>query len=212
MRRVHLAILAVAVFGCEPVPAIDSSEFRDSDEPSSGGNGGGGGSSPGGGGGSGAADPGGCRTSTSCGFDQVCVRGECTPALDRAWTITVLGFEAATTKPNGDGWDIGGGAPDPYAVFGLLNAGGTEYTTFCSTVAIADSFRGSWNEDCDFVIPSGGALGIDVWDGDLADPDSMLSVAAFGNDGLMDILKQYGSSLEYSNGNVSLFFRVDPTF
>lgn len=114
-----------------------------------------------------------CTGSEICicpgGPDDACTgTGTCTVASGRMYLIELDYVLTDTTKLNGDPWDVGGGAPDPFAILSLntVSQGASTY--------ISDTFSAQWAEPVPswtLTLTSGAALRLDAWDYDISDHD-----------------------------------------
>lgn len=150
--------------------------------------------------GGGASGAGGCTFADECDALEFCHLEACQPVLGREFSI-VLGTGTAVTDA---GWDVGGGAPDPFV--SVTMDGGRP----CVSSTRSDTFTPTWSEVCDVVLSEGGELVIEMDDEDVASADPMLIFTARGSDDLV-ALAVIGY-VEVSNDSASLSFEVVPTF
>ncbi|MCA9532216.1 MAG: hypothetical protein KC593_01005 [Myxococcales bacterium] len=105
------------------------------------------------------------------GPDSECTgTGTCAVASGRSYLIELDYILADTTKPDGSAWDVGGGAPDPYAVV-TLNSIPRGPSTY-----IPDTFNAQWADPVPswtLTLTTGSNLRIDAWDDDISDDDWM---------------------------------------
>lgn len=110
---------------------------------------------PGGGGGGGCS-----AVQDTCTGETVCVSGSCVAAFPRVYAISAINIALPTTN-QGATWDVGGGAPDPFAV---ISVNGTMAAT---TSAVQDVFTatlpGPWNIT---INAAGSTLLVDIFDED----------------------------------------------
>lgn len=155
---------------------------------------------------------GGCDYSFECDDLEFCNAGECDAGLDRRYRVNIYGGEAQTTGPDGS-WDMGGGAPDLYVRYGMMNSAADAWTDSCDTTVAQDSFSPNWNGYCEFVFVSGGTFGIYAWDDDLTSPDFAGGVYWQGSDALMSVIRLDGQVSETDVGDyLSISWLIEPTF
>ena len=103
------------------------------------------------------------------GPDDACQgTGTCTVASGRMYLVELDYVLADTTKPDGEAWDVGGGAPDPFAE---LSIGGVSAG---SSSVISDTFSAQWPAPVpswSVTINAGSSVRIDAWDEDLTTHD-----------------------------------------
>lgn len=76
-----------------------------------------------------------------CASFELCPANECTIDPESRWDVIAVSSECDTTKLDGSGWDVGGGAPDLRACFEMPQG-----TPVACTTEATDSFSPSWNQ------------------------------------------------------------------
>jgi len=149
-----------------------------------------------------------CTKHSHCDSDELCWYEECENALDRKYRFTVLDAEVGTHTPDGDTWDMGGGAPD-LAV--ALYFDGDE-PLWTSTVD--DSFSPTWDQYADLVMESGGTFYVELWDIDTSSHDFAAGWYWEGNDALVWLARTEGEefSVDDSSGTIEVWMSVEPRF
>ncbi len=110
----------------------------------------------------------------ACGAGQVCgAEQRCNVDPNSMWVVQPTEFEV-TTSNSGATWDVGGGAPDPYA--SLACPAGAMMRVFTETAN--DTFRGTWRMgSCRMrasdLLATGFSIG--VFDEDISDDDTVAS-------------------------------------
>ena len=151
----------------------------------------------------------GCSSHAECAADEFCYNRGCEMALGRKYRVTIVSGGTATSKPNGEDWDVGGGAPDLFVSFGI--EGGER----CSTSVANNSFSAAWNESCEFVIDAGDAFTVWLIDEDLYDDDVAVWWKWEGIDDLVNLIWSNGSNYTLAASDMPLetvTLRVTPTF
>ena len=161
-------------------------------------------------------DPGeqdyGCVESYECDDLEFCNAGECDTGLDRRYRVVIDSAEAATTGPAG-AWDVGGGAPDLFVQWGMLDSAAENWLDECFTGVVQDSFEAYWNTYCEFVFSSGDTFGITVWDEDSSTWDWAGGVIWQGNDALISVIRAQGAMNSVNIGDaVTVAWSIEPTF
>jgi hypothetical protein len=106
-----------------------------------------------------------CATWQLCGSNQACVVDP-----NSHWNVVAVSTALATTDPNGASWDLGGGAPDPYARCEIPIGAQVGVTD-----TVQDMFSAAWNQTvCPNVQASvllGNTWSLCVFDEDVTTPD-----------------------------------------
>jgi hypothetical protein len=124
--------------------------------------GGGGGGDDGGGDDGGGDDSSECsEIADTCAGESICIAGACEDAFNRIYEITDVEVAVPTTDPNGEEWDVGGGAPD------LLLEVSMNGSVVASAPAIADSFSATFPGPFTAQVVAGSALVLVAYDEDL---------------------------------------------
>ncbi len=100
----------------------------------------------------------------SCTGDNICVSNNCESAWGQIYRFTFTSGEVPTTKNDGSGWDVGGGAPDLFAAADI--DGDVYYSS-----AVDDSFSAVWGEYFDAFVVRASVLNIALWDFDAVEND-----------------------------------------
>lgn len=156
-------------------------------------------------GGSGGDNPGDdtaeCSESAdTCAGESICVAGICEDAFDRIYEITDVEVAVPTTDPNGDAWDIGGGAPD------LLLEISVDGSVIASAPAVQDSFTASYPGPFTAQLIAGSTLLVATYDEDVTVNDPAYGCQAAPI--TADLLR--GRVLACTGGGSSLSFKIDP--
>ena len=102
----------------------------------------------------------------SCSGETICHNTECVSAFGRTYTLAINTGTISQFNADGDTWDAVGGAPDTFVEVYLNDA-----EIFTTGVA-DDTLTPQWFDTSGaVVIPAGSALGIYVYDEDVAAPD-----------------------------------------
>jgi hypothetical protein len=142
------ATLAVALGGCGSEQGDDDDDFIAGGGPDAG------------------TPSGGCALDDPpCVGETICIDNACVGAFNRIYRITVLDGSLPESDPNGECWDFGCGAPDPFVQLDLNGA------LLGVTAAVQDTFAPAWNMYVDAEIPAGSALTFWVWDEDVDEHD-----------------------------------------
>lgn len=102
-----------------------------------------------------------------CSDDSICVNDACESAFGRTYEFQVLLTMLETTDPNGDPWDINGGAPDPYVI---VKINGTQVLR---TDTLDNTFAGEFPNTSLEVIPAGASIQAIIYDADLDSDDEV---------------------------------------
>jgi hypothetical protein len=57
----------------------------------------------------------------TCTGDSICIASACEAAFGRLYDVQALSVTLPTTDPDGNSWDFGGGAPDPFITISVDN-------------------------------------------------------------------------------------------
>lgn len=105
----------------------------------------------------------------TCGGETICVGNSCVAAFPRVYAITNVSVMLPTTDPNGEAWDLGGGAPD-------LFVGDSSGNPLTNTVQ--DQFSATFPGPFDVQLIAGATLRISIWDEDVSANDLAFSCQA----------------------------------
>lgn len=140
---------------------------------------------------------GGCQASNpnSCAGETVCISGRCEAAFPRRYSITVTDLSLPTRDTNGECWDVGCGAPDPFVELFLNDS------SFGQTTTAQDTFAVTYNEVFEVNIVAGSDLSLAVYDDDLTAPD--LAMACGADPLTAAIIRDATLACSSSTGNLS---------
>lgn len=125
-----------------------------------------------------------CTKSSDCSSNDICRNSKCVSPLGLSWHIYAESMTFDDTKPNGDGWDFGGGKPDIVALV-LKND-----SNILQTEEVSNTYYASWsNERTLAEINVGDTIQFCAVDMDIEDHDIAGCVTASGN-ALAGILKK----------------------
>jgi len=146
-----------------------------------------------------------CESREVCGYDEICHNASCEGVFGRAHRITILSLEVGSTDPDGDGWDVFGGAPDLLVSFGIV---GSEA---CTTTKVQDAFSASWTESCEFTFTADDTFALEVYDSDLGGDYLAAGWLYEGTEALV-ALAASGEEMSLSSGDISLTYSVTPLY
>jgi hypothetical protein len=101
----------------------------------------------------------------ACTGETICVSGSCVVAFPRTYEASAIMLTLRTTDPNGAGWDVGGGAPDPLVE---IHVNGTKVAM---TSTVQDSFSGNFAGPYAFELVGGANLEFIAYDEDVTAND-----------------------------------------
>lgn len=137
----------------------------------------------------------------TCDGDTVCIAGSCEAAFGRLYRITAVQVQLPTLDPNGEAWDVGGGAPDIFIDI-LVNG-----ASVARSAPVADRFSATFAGPFTVQPIGGGSLAIVVYDEDLTTDDVAYSCTAAPL--TTDLLRARELACDSANGQLS--FRIDPS-
>lgn len=132
----------------------------------------------------------------TCAGETICVASACVAAFPRVYQISNVQVQVPTTKPNGEPWDVGGGAPDLF-----LRIDGVKVTN-----AVPDSFSAAFPGPFGVSLIAGQSVRIDVIDEDLTVDDPAFACQA--NPVTASLLR--GRTFGCSVSGMRLDARIDP--
>lgn len=139
-------------------------------------------------------------TADTCEGDTICIAGACESAFGRLYDIKNVRVQVPTTDPNGEAWDVGGGAPD-LLVDVLVNG-----VSVSRSGAVADMFSATFPGPFSVQPVGGGSLAVQVFDEDLTTND--LAYVCSAAPLTADLLRTRDLGCSSSAGQVT--FRIDP--
>ncbi|MEQ9495384.1 MAG: C2 domain-containing protein [Deltaproteobacteria bacterium] len=113
----------------------------------------------------------------SCSGETVCIDGSCVSAFPRFYVLTVGAVTVASRDANDECWDVGCGAPDPFAVV-MLND-----ERIGATTTRQDVFEATFDEAFDLEMTAGSEVAVLVGDEDISENDLVLSCVLSSIDG-----------------------------
>lgn len=136
----------------------------------------------------------------SCTGESICVSGSCAAAYPRVYALTGLQLMAPTTKPDGSGWDVGGGAPDLFVEIAVNDA------LVAETLVQGDSFSAAFAGPFRVSLIAGASLELRMLDEDVAANDHVFTCLASP----LTAAQLRRRELQCTSTGYSVQFRIEP--